>query len=280
MDSAAANASNEKMLLMRKLVLVTMVFAACAAWAQQPANVDPDAESQLVMLVNQERAKAGLPALHVDDRLTAAAREHSQLLLEHHLLSHQFGGEPSLPKRLAAKFVRADSDGENVAFDSTVEGAHEGLMLSPPHRENILSPKYDAIGIGIVRGDQYLWITQDFAHRTTNISEDKAADEVARAFENELRKPGRAPVTRINMSQMHSLACGLAGGKGLDFRPALQLPGARSAVAYNNAEPSHLPSSALRLRNNTDFNKFAVGVCFKDSPQNPAGTYWVLLVTF
>ena len=266
---------------MRKLawIFALLWFAIPALCDDADAGL-PEAEAQLVSLVNQEREKQGLAALKVDDRLTAAARQHSQLLAEHHLLSHQFEGEPPLPKRLAARFVRFDSDGENVAFDTSIEQAHDGLMHSPPHRANILNPKFTAIGIGIVKRGNYFWVTEDFAHRLESLSEDQAADAVAQAFQRE-RKEARAPgLSRIKVDSLHRLACDMAHQDRLETQRVLSVTGASTAVVYTQGEPGQLPSSAQRLRDDRELRRFAVGVCFADSPQYPAGTYWIVLVAY
>ena len=43
-----------------------------------------------MQLINQERASQGIQPLAVDQRLTQAACEHSELMVEHKVLSHQF----------------------------------------------------------------------------------------------------------------------------------------------------------------------------------------------
>ncbi len=53
--------------------------------------------------------------------------------------------------------------GENLALAPTLSLAHEGLMNSPGHRENVLRPQFGRIGIGIMDGGQKgLMITQMF----------------------------------------------------------------------------------------------------------------------
>jgi uncharacterized protein YkwD len=42
--------------------------------------------------------------------------------------------------------------GENVGVGPDVEAIHNAFMASPHHRENILDPRYTAIGVGIVQG--------------------------------------------------------------------------------------------------------------------------------
>ncbi len=55
-----------------------VVFAATSS-AQQ---FDVAGEKQLVELINQARVSEGLPPLAVDERLTQAARKHTQLMVQ------------------------------------------------------------------------------------------------------------------------------------------------------------------------------------------------------
>ena len=70
---------------------VSATLSVAVATAQQ---FDNQAEPQLVDMLNLERARAGLPSLKTDDRLTQAAREHSVLMAKAKQLSHEFPGEP------------------------------------------------------------------------------------------------------------------------------------------------------------------------------------------
>src|SRR6266700_7137716 len=65
------------------------------------SNYEFQTEEQLLALANQSRRKAGAPPLTLDPGLSHAARIHAQAMLTARQLSHQFGGEPSLPQRLA-----------------------------------------------------------------------------------------------------------------------------------------------------------------------------------
>jgi len=53
--------------------------------------------------------------------------------------------------------------GENLAGNSSVENAHISLMNSSGHRQNILSPDFTHIGIGIRPSSRYGYLyTQMF----------------------------------------------------------------------------------------------------------------------
>src|ERR1700757_3792119 len=96
---------------------------------QPSPNYDSEAEQQLLEYANRAREKAGAPPLHLDEGLTAAARAHADVMARKKQLTHQFEGEPSLPRRLAAASAsHFDRAGENVALDMTAEQAHARLM--------------------------------------------------------------------------------------------------------------------------------------------------------
>src|ERR1022692_2804534 len=106
------------------------------------SDYDPDAEQQLLDLANQARAQAGAPRLTLDAGMSRAARAHAEAMFAARQLSHQFSGEPSLPQRLAAATrTQLDQEGENVALDFDAEKGHQHLMLSPPHRANLLNQR-------------------------------------------------------------------------------------------------------------------------------------------
>lgn len=141
-----------------------MFFIAIASSRAGTADTyDTAAEQQLVQLINQARSQQGLPPLPQNGQLRQAARAHSQQMASRQTLSHQLPGEPILRKRLALRGLRFHTDGETVAFNQSAEAAHQGLIHSPPHRAIILSPEYDAVGVGAVERDGTLWITEDFA---------------------------------------------------------------------------------------------------------------------
>lgn len=258
-------------------LLLIAVLVPCAALGQ---DFDQQAEQQLFDQLNQERARAGLSSLKWDTHLQRAAREHSRLMADAHQLSHDIGSELPLPKRLAAIGLRFNSDGENVAYDSTVEGAHTGFMRSPPHRANILSPKFNAGGIGVVRAGSLLWVTQDFAHATEAYSEQDARNMIIAGFES-LRGEARLPSVRVvNSRSLHQLACNMAKQDRLDTTAPLELPNVRSAVAYTESELQRMPTSAQKLARDSTIKSFAVGVCFASSQRYPAGTYWVAMVFY
>lgn len=124
------------------------------------------AEQQMLNLVNQERAKAGLQPLKADLELTKLARLKSQDMINKNYFDHNsptYGSPFQMMKQFGITYKTA---GENIAGNQTVERAHTALMNSAGHRANILNPNYTHIGIGIQNGGNYgMMFTQMFVGR-------------------------------------------------------------------------------------------------------------------
>jgi uncharacterized protein YkwD len=126
-------------------------------------KVRSDLEKKMIDMVNEERRKRGLKILTPDPELTAVARAHSEDMFIRGYFSHYTpeGKDPfDRMRRAGVKFSQA---GENLALAQTLSIAHQGLMNSPGHRENILRPAFGRIGIGIYDGGIHgLMISQEF----------------------------------------------------------------------------------------------------------------------
>lgn len=264
---------------MKRQFLSVLIFAVSTtisvAVAQQ---FDDRAEQQLVQMLNLERARSGLSSLKVDDRLTQAARAHSALMARANTLSHQFPDEPPLSKRLAATNIRLNQDAENVAYDYSVQAAHEGLIRSPPHRANILSPQYNTVGIGVLRRGDLFWVTQDFAHRLQEFSVDEAENTIIAVWKRERQRADRPAAQVVRMPQLRHIACTMAQQGRLDTRASLNLPGVQAAVVYTESDPAKLAANAVRMAHDANIMRVAVGACFAESEQYPSGVWWVAIV--
>jgi uncharacterized YkwD family protein len=109
-------------------------------------------EDQMIQMLNQARAQAGLPALTADSALTQTARLKSKDMVSLNYFAHQSPTYGS-PFDMMSQFgITFQSAGENIACNQTVNAAHQALMNSQGHRENILNNSFTHIGIGIVSG--------------------------------------------------------------------------------------------------------------------------------
>lgn len=126
--------------------------------------VDSESERKMHDLVNMERQKMDVRPLLWDDTIVPVARAHSKDMFEGSYFSHVNPDGKTIGDRMQKGNVLFLLSGENLAYAPTVEIAHDGLMKSPGHRENILRAEFSRIGIGVIDGGPYgKMFTQNFA---------------------------------------------------------------------------------------------------------------------
>jgi serralysin len=139
----------------------------------------PNAREQYMLkLINAERAAVGVKPLVFDDHLQESTDAHSKWMLASDVFAHE-GANGSNPsermKEAGYRLTGTWASAENIAWVSLrspedyrdeVRLLHKNLMNSPGHRENILNPDFQEIGIGIKIGNMQGWdaavVTQNF----------------------------------------------------------------------------------------------------------------------
>ena len=97
--------------------------------------------NEVVRLVNEERAKAGLPALTVDRGAASAAQVRAKEI--ERSFSHTRPDGSSFNSALTEAGVNFRGAGENIAYgQNSPEKVMEGWMNSSGHRANILNSSY------------------------------------------------------------------------------------------------------------------------------------------
>jgi uncharacterized protein YkwD len=235
-------------------------------------------EQQLLMLANQSRRQAGAPLLTLDAGLSQAARIHAQQMLDARQLSHQFDGELTLPQRLAnATQLQLDQEGENVALDYDAAHGHEHLMLSPPHRANLLNPVYNVVGMGVVRSGDRLYIVEDFGRALPSYSISELKNLVVGAVA-QAREQSRLPgLPRQDLRIADNAACSMAQADKLGTPPVRKLAEHFTVMAYNTLHPQTLPNGASHALASRNLRSFSVGACYARTETYPTGVYWVVL---
>jgi uncharacterized protein YkwD len=126
-------------------------------------KVDQLAEQKMLDLVNLERLKIGLRPLLRDAAIRDVARAHSLDMFQRRYFSHISPEGKDVGDRLTDAEIDFFIAGENLALAPDVLRAHQGLMNSPGHRANILTPQFSKIGIGVIDGGIYgQMFTQNF----------------------------------------------------------------------------------------------------------------------
>ncbi len=235
-------------------------------------------EDQLLALANQSRTQAGAPPLTLEPGLSQAARTHALAMLEARQLSHQFNGEPSLPVRLAATTtLQLDQEGENVALDYDAKDANQHLMLSPPHRANLLNPAYNVVGLGVVRSGDRLYIVQDFGHALPNYSSAQVKERIAAAVNQTRHQSAEAELQRRDRLSADDAACSMAHADKLGTLPVRKLAERSTVLTYTSLHPETLPTTATHAIDSRTLHSFSIGACYSRTGTYPTGVYWVVL---
>jgi len=147
-------------ILLALMVLQPLMFQANNAVAAVSASGE---ETSMLQLVNQARNSAGLPSLYAEQQLTDMARSYSDEMIQYDFFGHVSPVTGTLQQRISARGITGWTlAGENIAKAPSVEVAFEALMNSPSHKENILRPDFNCIGIGVIKDGNCLYITQEF----------------------------------------------------------------------------------------------------------------------
>lgn len=114
------------------------------------SNIAPE---EIVRLTNLERKSKGLPEVRLDTNLSAAAAQKAADMVAHDYWAHVSpqGTQPwyfVTNSGYAYKYA-----GENLARDfADPDSVVRAWMNSPTHRENLLSSRYQDIGIAVIDG--------------------------------------------------------------------------------------------------------------------------------
>jgi hypothetical protein len=140
--------------------LLTLVLLAAlpAVAAAEPGRESERlaAETEILRLLNEERAAHGLSTLRLSNQQHRKAREHSQTMRTQDRLHH--------PDRLTAEIYPSNAwagMAENAARARSAQGAHDAFMASAPHRANLLGDWTHA-SVGVAFDGNRWWVTQRF----------------------------------------------------------------------------------------------------------------------
>jgi len=162
----------------RFIPIIPLIFFAFFGCGKNPTSsgledlwprsqVEP-LENEMFGLINSARADEGLSALTHDSELRIVAYEHSEDMYLRDTLTHYGENGETVVDRCDEADIDYNTLGENLAknsgFQDPVARAHDDLMNSPVHRDNILSDEFNAVGVGIATDGEVYYFTQVFAN--------------------------------------------------------------------------------------------------------------------
>lgn len=238
-------------------------------------NFDAQAERELLNQANADRGRAGLPPFKMDEGLVRAARQHATVMAARKSISHQFAGEPSPADRItAASNLHLERVGENVAVAPNIEDAHQALIASPPHRDNLLSVQFNVAGFGVFRQGHVLYIAQDFGLSMATYSVQQAQELVSASVEK-LRAQAKMPqLKQVNDTDLQSNACAMAKTDSLS---AASPPTGVYMLRYTSMQPGSLPTEISKVIAHRRLRTYSAGTCYARTTHYPSGAYWVVL---
>jgi uncharacterized protein YkwD len=122
-------------------------------------------EQRILDLTNEARAKEKLPPVKINPTLLKVARGYAAKMAREHEMKHDLDGQTPA-QRIDKAGYDYRSVGENIGVaekGATPDDVFKGWMESKLHRENILSPKFNEIGIGLTVDDKgETYYAQDF----------------------------------------------------------------------------------------------------------------------
>ncbi|RME79511.1 MAG: CAP domain-containing protein [Methanobacteriota archaeon] len=110
-------------------------------------------EKHMVDLINKVRKENNLSELGISVRASKLAREYANEMLSRGFFSHYDPEGRSVGDRAREGGLNYRQVGENLALVDSLknisEKAIEGWLSSPKHRETMLTPEYNKVGVGI-----------------------------------------------------------------------------------------------------------------------------------
>lgn len=244
---------------MRKsaLLLFAAILVSCAVAQPQSSssgrgqgtgNLRAESE-QVFALANQARAQAGVGRLVWDPALAQAALAHCQRMVEEGPIAHRYGGEPDVSGRAAAAGAHFSVIEENVAVGPSAPAIHDEWMNSPGHRQNLLSPEVDHVGIAVVAARGVLYAVADYSRAVERLSAAQVEARVA-----ELIRPSGVEVLRDPSVAREACRTDEGAPRSSGATP-------RFVMRWQSGDLDRLPQQLVERLQSGRYRQAAVGSC-------------------
>lgn len=126
-----------------------------SVYAASSKSLQEGLELQLFDLTNAARVHHGVRAVKWDSLIQITAFDHSEDMAINNYFSHTNLNGESPFDRMTSDGISYRVAGENLAYgQSSSIFAHEGLMNSIGHRENLLKPDFSLLGVGVAFNEE------------------------------------------------------------------------------------------------------------------------------
>ena len=142
--------------MIRRVLFVAAAIVTSTTLVAEPVSADPiSAEQTFVSRINSVRSAYGVRPLHVDPTLTSVARDWAyKMALDGHI-SHRRDLSIGAPQTWM--FL-----GENVGQGWEAHSLHDAFAASQTHLANLVHPRFDSVGVGVVMVGSTMFVAQEF----------------------------------------------------------------------------------------------------------------------
>jgi len=231
------------------------------------AQVDASpAEKALLQMANQFRAEHGVAPLAWNSALARAARVHAtRVAAEPGELEHQYPGEADMLARASHEGALFGALAENLARRGQTPADLQNVWMSTPvHRANLLDPKMNVVGIGVIESGGLLYAVEDFAHSVPAPKREEIESQVAAA----LKKAG---ITSVKASDAARSNCDSQSNTAA---------GALLVVHWEGPNPEQLPDMLAQRLSQRTYHSAAVGACPSAQAGQGFTTYRVAVLLY
>jgi hypothetical protein len=179
-------------------------------------------------------------------------------------LSHQYPGEPDLDARAGAAGAHFRAIAENVALAPSPQALEQEWMHSPLHRANILDPRMDTIGVGLVKRGGNYYAVEDFASTVAQLGPQQVEQKIGELLQQRGLQPAGLTQEARQTCEMES---GSAGGPKPWF-----------IMRWEGTDLGRLPDVLEQKISTGKYHKAAVGACGK--PGQGFTTYKIAVMLY
>lgn len=139
-----------------------------------------EVEDLVFEITNQIRSDRGLKPFLKDEELRDVARAYSNDMLVRRFFDHTTPEGVPFDDRISSQYRHGVRYlGENIWYSSDLHFSSkrklakeivDDWLSSPGHRENLLSPEFTHLGVGVSARGQTIKVTQEFAGRPQNFN--------------------------------------------------------------------------------------------------------------
>jgi hypothetical protein len=180
-------------------------------------------------------------------------------------MEHQYPGEPDMIARAAQEGAHFGAVAENLAGrGQTAAQLQQVWMSTPTHRANLLDPKMNVVGIGVIERGGLLYAVEDFARSVPTPRRGAIESEVMEALQ-------KAGIQSVKMTEAARSNCESQSNAS---------PDAKLVVHWEGSNPGQVPDVVAQRISQGTYHSAAVGACPSAQAGQGFTTYRVAVLLY